>query len=141
MADTEDLPRAHVKRIVKNKLAELQGATGDGDAQKRDIQVQKEALQALSESAKIFIHYLTATANDLCHEAKRSTISADDVMRAVEDTEFNEFLEPLKLSLEGYKKEHAEKSAKRMEKGLKRKAAAMEADNAAERVAGGGAAA
>eukprot|EP00242_Pyramimonas_sp_CCMP2087_P015850 CAMPEP_0198212350 /NCGR_PEP_ID=MMETSP1445-20131203/25693_1 /TAXON_ID=36898 /ORGANISM="Pyramimonas sp., Strain CCMP2087" /LENGTH=147 /DNA_ID=CAMNT_0043886773 /DNA_START=312 /DNA_END=751 /DNA_ORIENTATION=- len=128
MADTEDLPRAHVKRIVKNKLQELQAKT-DGEEKKREIQVQKEALQALSESAKIFIHYLTATANDLCHESKRSTISADDVMRAIEETEFSEFLEPLKAHLEGYKKEHAEKSQKRLEKrvDLKRKAAELEA--------------
>jgi DNA polymerase epsilon subunit 3 len=63
----------------------------------------------MAESAKIFIHYLTATANDACRDAKRSTISADDVLRAVEDIEFADFVEPLQASLEGFKKENARK--------------------------------
>jgi histone H3/H4 len=99
MAD-EQLPSAHIKRIVKAKLAEL--AAGDAaDKKARDISVQKEALTAFAESAKIFIHYLTATANDICHDAKRLTINADDVMRAVDEVEFGEFAEPLKEALAG----------------------------------------
>jgi hypothetical protein len=67
--------------------------------------------QAMAESAKIFIHYLTATANDACRDSKRSTISADDVLRAVEDIEFADFVPPLQASLEGFKREHAQKKA------------------------------
>lgn len=67
--------------------------------------------QAMAESAKIFIHYLTATANDACRDSKRSTISADDVLRAVEDIEFADFVPPLQASLEGFKKEAAQKKA------------------------------
>ena len=69
MAETEELPRAHVKRIVRAKLAEV--ASRDNPTPtgaKRELAVQKEALHALQEAAKIFIHYLTATANTLCHE-------------------------------------------------------------------------
>lgn len=39
----------------------------------------QDALLACAEAAKLFIHYLTATANDACKDAKRQTISADDV--------------------------------------------------------------
>ena len=77
-SDGDDLPRAHIKRIVKKKLTELmnEGFAGDGKGGKGpDGNVQKEALQAFSECAKIFIHYLTATANDICRDGKRQTIS------------------------------------------------------------------
>ncbi len=98
MAD-EALPAAHIKRIVKAKLAEL--TAGEDADKKRDITIQKEALVAFAESAKIFIHYLTATANDVCHDAKRLTINAEDVMKAIDEIEFSEFAEPLREALAG----------------------------------------
>jgi DNA polymerase epsilon subunit 3 len=98
MSDAESLPQAHIKRIVKAKLAEL--TSGEGE-QKREVSVQKEALLAFAESAKIFIHYLTATANDVCHESKRLTINAEDVMKAIDEVEFHEFAEPLREALAG----------------------------------------
>jgi DNA polymerase epsilon subunit 3 len=61
----------------------------------------QDALSALSESAKVFISYLTATANELCKEKKRATISSDDVLNALEELEFAEFVEPLQLCIQG----------------------------------------
>lgn len=40
-------------------------------------------------------------ANDFCKDARRQTMKADDVYKALEEMEFSEFLEPLKASLEG----------------------------------------
>lgn len=40
-------------------------------------------------------------ANDICKESKRQIISAEDVFKALEETEFSEFIRPLKASLEG----------------------------------------
>lgn len=40
-------------------------------------------------------------ANDICRESKRQTINADDVLKALEEIEFPEFLKPLKASLDG----------------------------------------
>lgn len=40
-------------------------------------------------------------ANDICKESKRQIISAEDVFKALEETEFPEFVRPLKASLEG----------------------------------------
>ena len=97
-ADSE-LPKALIKRIIKTKLSEIDAAHG-GDGQ-RDFQVNKDALLAFCESGKLFIHYLTATANDVCKDAKRQTISADDVLTALDDLEFGELVEPLKQALEG----------------------------------------
>lgn len=58
MADDAELPRALIKRIAKGKLGQLDLAAGRSD---REIQVSKDALLALSESARVFINYLTAT--------------------------------------------------------------------------------
>ena len=94
-----DLPKALIKRIAKAKLARLDQAAGKNPG--RDIQISKDALQALSESARVFINYLTATGNDICKEARRQIISVDDVLTALEDLEFIEILPSLKDSLAG----------------------------------------
>ena len=98
----DSLPAAHIKRLVKHKLSELMAEHGrDAKGNVPEGHVQKEALAAFNESAKIFIHYLTATANEFCRDGKRQTISVDDVFRAIEETEFEEFIEPLKQAVEG----------------------------------------
>ena len=56
--ESEDLPQANVKRVVKAKLQELSLAHL---GEEKDVPVSKDALLAFSESAKIFIHYLSAT--------------------------------------------------------------------------------
>lgn len=90
-ADT-DLPKAAIKRIVKEKL----DALGEGN-----IQIQKDGVLALAESAKVLITFLTATANDICKEKKRQTISADDVFAALEDLDFGDLVAPLQVALDG----------------------------------------
>lgn len=70
--------------IIKNKLAQQSGSTDDAD--KHKVNLNKDALLAFVESAKIFISYLTATANDICHESKRQIINVDDVFTALEVT-------------------------------------------------------
>jgi hypothetical protein len=37
----------------------------------------------------------------MCKESKRQTISADDVLNALDEMEFSEFVEPLRTSLQG----------------------------------------
>ena len=38
--------------------------------------IAKDALDGVQQACKIFIHYVTSTANDICTESKRSTLSA-----------------------------------------------------------------
>ncbi|XAR60144.1 DNA-directed DNA polymerase [Bertholletia excelsa] len=114
--EAEELPKAIVRRVVKEKLSQL-SATGD-------VSVFKEAILALSESTRIFIHYLSATANDICKESKRQTINADDVFKALEEIEFPEFIGPLKASLEEFRQKNARKksaSTKQKEANKKKK--------------------
>lgn len=49
----DELPLAIVRRVVKDKLSEC--------SPDYDVSIHKEAMLAFSESARIFIHYLSAT--------------------------------------------------------------------------------
>lgn len=117
--ENTDLPRALVSTIIKNKLSAIATNT-DLDKQQK-INLNKDALLAFAESAKIFISYLTATANDICHESKRQIINVDDVFTALEDIDFGEFVLPLKEALDAFREESKEKNAKKAERTKKRK--------------------
>lgn len=103
VAEREELPKTIVRRLVKEKLSQLSKGS--------DISVLRDALQAFSESARIFIHYLSATANDVCKESKRQIISAEDVFKALEEIDFAEFVGPLRASLEELRKKNAAKKS------------------------------
>ncbi|KAL3692604.1 hypothetical protein R1sor_006255 [Riccia sorocarpa] len=127
---SEDLPRAIVKRIVKAKMLELAAVHYGDEKTSRDFRVHKDALMAFAESAKIFIHYLSATANDICRESKRQTINAEDVLRAVEEVEFGEFVEPLQTALEAYREENQNKKAQKgVATGRRRRKRKIQEDN------------
>ena len=53
VAEVEELPKTIVRRVVKDKLSQF---SDDGD-----IIIHKDGLRAFCESARIFIHYLSAT--------------------------------------------------------------------------------
>ncbi|CAN0413721.1 unnamed protein product, partial [Hapterophycus canaliculatus] len=88
--------QACVQRVIKSVLPD-------------NVQIGKDAKAAFSRSAGIFIMYLTACANDFCREAKRQTISAQDVMQAIKELEFGELEEPLKEYLDQYRREASAK--------------------------------
>lgn len=94
-----ELPKNHVKRIVKSKLAELLGE--EASDTRKQLALNKDALLAFSESARVFVWYVTSTANDICRQSKRQTVGAEDVLRALDDLEFGEFVPQLKDALEG----------------------------------------
>ena len=93
-----DFPKSLLKRIVKEQV---RGPGADGGL--ADIQVNKEVTLACNEAAKLFIHYLTCAANDICMEAKRQTVGVEDVFKALAETEFEEFIDPLRESLNAFK--------------------------------------
>ncbi|XP_065867587.1 DNA polymerase II subunit B4 [Euphorbia lathyris] len=101
--EVDELPKAIVRRVVKDKLSDC---SADGD-----LNVHKDALLAFSESARIFIHYLSATANDICKESRRQTIKAEDVLQALEEIEFPDLVGPLKTSLTEFKRRNSVKKA------------------------------
>ena len=50
--EADELQPTIVRRIVRHKLSQASG---------KDVQLNKDAVLAFSESAKVFIHYLAAT--------------------------------------------------------------------------------
>jgi len=72
---SDDLPRAHVKRIMKHQLAKFSHVDAKTNAP-FEPHIAKDALDGVQQACKIFIHYVTSTANDICTESKRSTLSA-----------------------------------------------------------------
>jgi len=83
-------PAACVNRIVKAALPE-------------QVQVTREAKQAFSKSAGIFILYLTTCANDFCRDKKRQTVSAADVMQAVSELDLDDFKAQLQAFLASFR--------------------------------------
>ena len=106
------LPSAAIQRIIKSKLPE-------------GVMIGKEAKVAFSKASSIFILYVTTmcapagpdsthdarlrpiplcpalSANDLAKEARRTTVTAQDVLHALRDLEFDEFLPAVEACLHG----------------------------------------
>lgn len=100
MAEMEvELPRALIKRIVKAKLAE-QADLGD-DEGKRDFQLNKDATTAFSQATKVFITYVSSAAHDICRENNRSTVAPQDIIQALDELCFQDFIPDLQDLLTG----------------------------------------
>ncbi|XP_053380697.1 DNA polymerase epsilon subunit 3-like [Mercenaria mercenaria] len=99
-----NLPNAVITRIIKDAIP-------DG------VNVSKEARLAISKAASVFVLYATSCSNNFALKAKRKTITAKDVLDALEDMEFDQFVDPLKECLEAFKKnQQGKKDQKKKEK-------------------------
>ncbi|KAK6163542.1 hypothetical protein DH2020_000406 [Rehmannia glutinosa] len=114
VSEAEELPKTIVRRVVKEKLSQLSTDS--------EISVLRDSLQAFSESARIFIHYLSATANDVCKESNRQIINAEDVFKALEEIEFPEFIDLSEILLKFRQKNAEKKSASSKAKDTNKKA-------------------
>ena len=75
--------------------------------------VGKDASAAFARACGIFVIYLTTCANDYAREQKRQTITANDVLAAVKELDFDEFTPQLEAFLAQYRAdEHRKKDAK-----------------------------
>ncbi|XP_046845417.1 DNA polymerase epsilon subunit 3-like [Xenia sp. Carnegie-2017] len=95
-AEDLNLPNAVISRLVKEAL-------GDG------VNISKEARTAISKAASVFVLYCTSCANNHAKESNRKTLTGHDVIEALDEMEFSQFIEPLKESLEAFKKDQKEK--------------------------------
>ena len=82
-----NLPNAVVSRIIKEALPP-------------SVKVSKEAQAAVAKAASVFVLYATSCANNVAIKGHRKTINGNDVIKAMEDMEFNKFIDPLENSLE-----------------------------------------
>jgi DNA polymerase epsilon subunit 3 len=91
-----DPPLACIKRLLKNSLPE-------------STNVGKDASIAFARACGIFIIYVTACANDFAREGKRQTITANDVLAAMKELDFEEFAPEMTSFLENYRQAEKDK--------------------------------
>ncbi|GCB70378.1 hypothetical protein scyTo_0008561 [Scyliorhinus torazame] len=87
-----NLPNAVITRIIKEVLP-------DG------VNVSKEAHSTISRATRVFILYATSCANNFAMKSERKTLSASDVLAAMDVMEFDRFITPQEDALEANKRE------------------------------------
>ncbi|KAJ2846727.1 hypothetical protein GGI22_006169, partial [Coemansia erecta] len=93
-----------IMRLIKGSLPE-------------NIAIQKEARQAVTKAASVFVSYLAATANDCAREGGHKTIMASDVFKALEAVGLADFVERLQAELAAHGALVREKKEKAKNKG------------------------
>ncbi|GFN75448.1 DNA polymerase epsilon subunit 3 [Plakobranchus ocellatus] len=84
--------------------------------QEEGVNVSKEARLAISKAASVFVLYATSCSNNFALKGKRKTIGAQDVLNAMEDMEFEQFVEPLQQCQEAFRQEKMEKKKEKQSK-------------------------
>lgn len=85
-----ELPRALVTKIAKSAIPE-------------NTKLQKDTVLSLVKGSTVFINYLAATAHDVAHSKQHKSISASDVLKALEMIEFADLVPPLQAELQLYR--------------------------------------
>lgn len=83
-----NLPNAVVTRIIKQAIAD-------------NVFIGREARTALGRAASVFVLYVTSAATNVSKKANRKTVTGQDVLDAMSELEFEEFVEPLNEQLQG----------------------------------------
>ncbi|VDP06322.1 unnamed protein product [Soboliphyme baturini] len=89
-AEDLNLPVSVVTRLIKDVLP-------------AGVTISKEARVAITRCASVFVLFATATANTYSIKAKRKTLMASDIYDALIDMDFEEFVEPLKETVEAWR--------------------------------------
>lgn len=84
------LPIANVARIMKDGIPK----TG---------KISKEAKECVQECVSEFISFITSEASERCHQEKRKTINGEDILYAMSNLGFDNYVEPLKVYLQKYR--------------------------------------
>ncbi|XP_033114716.1 nuclear transcription factor Y subunit beta-like isoform X1 [Anneissia japonica] len=84
------LPIANVARIMKTSIP----ANG---------KISKEAKECVQECVSEFISFITSEASERCHQEKRKTINGEDILFAMSNLGFDNYVEPLKVYLQKYR--------------------------------------
>ena len=88
-----NLPNAVIGRILKENLP-------------KGVAVSKEARSAIARAASVFVLYATSTALSVTQKNKKKTLMASDVLTALKEMEFEDFVEPLEESLDSKSLHH-----------------------------------
>jgi len=85
-----ELPRTLVTKIAKSAIPD-------------NTKLQKDTVLSLVKGSTVFINYLAATAHDVAHSKQHKSISASDVLKALEMIEFADLVAPLQAELQVYR--------------------------------------
>uniref|UniRef100_A0A1B6CV29 DNA polymerase epsilon subunit 3 n=1 Tax=Clastoptera arizonana TaxID=38151 RepID=A0A1B6CV29_9HEMI len=102
-----NLPNAVIARLIKDCLPE-------------HTNIAKEARIVIAKAASVFVLYITSAANNVALKNNKKTISGQDVLQAIIDTEFT-FIKPLEQFLEEFKKSQKLKKETAARKKLEKK--------------------
>ncbi|KAI0922372.1 hypothetical protein AcV7_005921 [Taiwanofungus camphoratus] len=95
-----ELPRTLVTKIARSVLPD-------------NAKMQKEVVLALLKASTVFINYLAATAHDVASSKQHKSISASDVLKALEMVEMGDMVASLQTELQIYRDiQKADKSRK-----------------------------
>lgn len=67
------------------------------------LQIAKDARECVQECVSEFISFITSEASDRCFQEKRKTINGEDILYAMSNLGFDNYVEPLKLYLQKYR--------------------------------------
>lgn len=85
------LPIANISRIMKNSVPS-------------NGKIAKDAKETIQESVSEFISFITSEASDRCLQEKRKTLNGEDILFAMQALGFDDYIEPLKIFLQKYRK-------------------------------------
>ena len=87
------LPIANVARIMKCALPS-------------NAKISKEAKECIQECVSEFILFITSEASERCSLEKKKTIGGDELLAAMNDLGFDNYLAPLSIYLQRYRETH-----------------------------------
>ncbi|EGN92398.1 hypothetical protein SERLA73DRAFT_191156 [Serpula lacrymans var. lacrymans S7.3] len=85
-----ELPKSLVTKIAKSSIPE-------------NSKLQKDTVLSLVKGSTVFINYLAATAHDVAQSKQHKSISASDVLKALEIIEFGDLVDNLQAELQVYR--------------------------------------
>uniref|UniRef100_A0A182NZR2 DNA polymerase epsilon subunit 3 n=1 Tax=Anopheles epiroticus TaxID=199890 RepID=A0A182NZR2_9DIPT len=86
-----NLPNTSVTRLIKEAIP-------------ADVKVSSECRVALARATSVFVLYLTSAATTVSHQSNHKSLTADHVLKGLEEIEFESFIQPLKGELENFRK-------------------------------------
>ncbi|KIK58283.1 hypothetical protein GYMLUDRAFT_45493 [Collybiopsis luxurians FD-317 M1] len=96
--DNFELPKSLVQKIAKSAVPD-------------NTKLQKEVILSLVKGSTVFINYLAATAHDVAQSKQHKSISASDVLKALEMIDLGDLVEPLTAELQVYRDQGNNKSS------------------------------
>lgn len=85
-------PRTTIQKLAKNIVSDDENNAGQ-------MTIAKDSLLALQRSATVFVSHLLFQAKQISKEANRKTVSAQDMLAALERAEFSGFIPEVKQKL------------------------------------------